>query len=113
MSELLLSLGISLGLTVLIELSLSFLLGIRSRDLLLVFLMNLMTNPAAVFGCYVLKDYVSAFWLTALIELSVIAAEGLCCQARGENIRHPWRLALLLNLCSYTIGEVIQYISMC
>lgn len=110
MDVLLLSLGISLVMTVVIEFLLSLLWGLRGRDLILVVLMNGMTNPVAVFSYIVLQERIPSLGLVVIIELLVTVAEGICCQTRGENIQHPWRFAAVLNLCSYTIGEIIQWI---
>lgn len=93
--------GVSFLLTLLIELPVCYLLGLRSRDQLeLVFLVNLLTNPAAV-------------WLhTALgvpqlpIELLVVIIE--CYVYHQFKQPHPLRLSLLANGISWGLGLSLQ-----
>ena len=104
---LLLSLAVSLGLTLVLELAFALVCGVRGRGLLLVALMNLLTNPAAVtihFFCTAYLGWTS-FWPVLLLEAAVVAVEALCC--RGV-IRRPWRFALAVNAFSYTIGLLLQ-----
>lgn len=100
---LLLSLSVSLGLTLVLELAFSLIWGLRSRDLMLVVLMNLLTNPAVVLLHHLLRSWPEVP-VVIVLEAAAILVEGLCCRYRGEHIRHPWRFALLVNLFSYGIG---------
>ena len=103
------SLSVSLTLTLLLELGFALVWGLRRRELLLVALMNLMTNPAAVTVHFLLTSYAGlGYWWSALpIELAVFAAESLCCKG---FVKHPWRFSLLLNSCSYCTGLLLQTI---
>lgn len=93
--------GTSLLLTLLIELPFCWLMGLRSREQMeLVFLVNLLTNPAAV-------------WLhTALgipqipVEVLVVITE--CYVYRQFKQPHPLRLAFLANCISWGLGLVLQ-----
>lgn len=105
--ELLVSLGISLGLTVILEELFALLWGLRGRNLGLVALMNVMTNPAVVTIWFLARHMLhwNGPWLVLLLEALVVVAEGLCC--RGQ-IKHPWLFTLLVNLFSYSMGQLIQ-----
>ena len=98
--------GISLGLTLLLELPVGYLLGLRGRkNLLLAVLVNVLTNPAAV-----LLSYVGVPQLP--VELVVFAVEGWIyldfSRTNGWNIPHPLRLAIVCNLVSWLTGMLIQ-----
>lgn len=100
---LLLSLAVSLALTLVFELAFALVWGLRRRDLLLVVLMNVLTNPAVVLLHHLLRA-LPEVPVVIVLEAAAILVEGLCCKHRGEQIRHPWRFALLVNLFSYGIG---------
>lgn len=107
--KLLLSMLWALALTELLELGFAWLWGLRRQQLLLVLLMNLLTNPAANLVHYLL---VSLMGLPAppvilLVELAVLLTEGLCC--RGM-IPKPWLFAALVNGFSYGAGLLLQTI---
>ena len=92
---------LSLGLTLLIELPVAYLWGLRRRALLTVFAANLMTNPLAV-----------ALHLCGIpqlpIELGVVIAEGAAYSLHFD--RRPWLLALVSNALSWGIGILLQAI---
>ena len=93
--------ALSLGLTLLLELPVAYLWGLRRRELLAVFAANLMTNPLAV-----------ALHLTGIpqlpIELGVVLAEGFAYSMHFE--KRPWLLAIISNALSWGIGILIQSI---
>ena len=97
----------ALAMTLVLELVFALAWGVRKEGLLVVALMNLMTNPAAnvlyYFGVQLLGW--PPLWLTLALEAAVVATEGICC--RGI-IRRPWLFALLVNLFSYGVGALIQ-----
>ncbi len=86
---------LSLGLTLLLELPIAYLWGLRGRQLLTVAAANVMTNPAAV-----------ALYLCGIpqlpIELGVVIAEGFAYSLHFE--KRPWLLALVSNALSWGIG---------
>ena len=91
--------ALSLGLTLLIEVSVAYLWGLRKRELLTVFMANLMTNPLAV-----------ALHLTGIpqipIEVGVVFAEGFAYSLHFD--RRPWLLALISNGVSWGIGLLLN-----
>ena len=91
--------AISLGLTLLFELPVAYLWGLRKRALLTVLAANLMTNPLAV-----------ALHLWGIpqipIEIGVVLAEGAAYSLHFE--KRPWLLALVSNAISWGIGLMLQ-----
>lgn len=91
--------AISLGLTLLFELPIAYLWGLRRRELLTVLAANLMTNPLAV-----------ALHLMGIpqipIEIGVVLAEGAAYSLHFE--KRPWLLALVSNAISWGIGLILQ-----
>lgn len=90
----------SLGLTLLLELPMAYLWGIRGRDLITVLAANVMTNPLAV-----------ALHLCGLpqvpIELGVVIAEGFAYSLHFE--KRPWLLSLVSNALSWGIGLLLNH----
>ena len=91
--------AMSLGLTLLFELPIAYLWGLRKRELLTVFMANLMTNPLAV-----------ALHLCGIpqipIEIGVVLAEGAAYSLHFE--KRPWLLAIFSNAISWGIGLILQ-----
>ena len=106
---LLLALAISLSMTLILELTFAWFWGIRGKGLVLVTLMNILTNPAVVTLHYICTAVLG--WNELLpvlfLETAAISAEGFCC--RGM-IRKPWKFAICVNLFSYFAGEILQLI---
>ena len=91
--------AISLGLTLLFELPIAYLWGLRKRALVTVLAANLMTNPLAV-----------ALHLMGIpqipIEIGVVLAEGAAYSLHFE--KRPWLLAIFSNAISWGIGLMLQ-----
>ncbi len=109
--ELLKMMVLSLAATILLEVSFAFLYGIRDKkDLLLVVLVNFLTNPAVVFSYYMTKNFTN--WnlvLTVLsLELCAILIEGTYFNKYGKSIANPFLFALLINIFSYGTGRIIS-----
>ncbi len=106
---------IPLFLTVLIEETAAYLLGLRGKDLLLVLLVNVITNPVLVTLSLTLMYYISVGTgqiLTYLIlEPIVIYVEYRFFDMYLSAKRDPFRLSLILNLLSITGGILWQTIS--
>ena len=98
--------GISLGLTLLIELPIGFAMGMREKKhILLMILINVLTNPAAVLLC----------WLGAAqipVEIAVFVVEAgiyyWFSKDEGFTIKPPILLALVANFVSWGSGILIQ-----
>ena len=93
--------ALCLGLTLLIELPIAYLWGLRQRELVTVLVANVMTNPLAV-----------ALHLCGIpqvpIELGVVRAEGF---AYGLHFdKRPWLLSLVSNALSWGIGLLLNRI---
>lgn len=92
--------ALSLGLTLLIEVPIAYLWGLRKGELLTVLAANVMTNPLAV-----------ALHLRGLpqlpIEIGVVIAEGFAYSLHVEKV--PWLLALVSNALSWVLGLLLQY----
>lgn len=111
-AALVLSLIVSLLLTLALEELFALVWGLRGRDLKLVLLMNLLTNPLAVSAHFILCHLweLSEIPVVLVIESLVVLTEGACCRSLGEKIRHPWAFALAVNLFSYGTGVLLQAI---
>ena len=107
------SLIVSLALTLLIELSVLALLGLRSkRDFLVAFWANVLTNPLVVLAAHWLfTSYPSYLWLgIALLEVGAVLTEGFIYQRYLTFKKvNPWVLSLLANVISFETGIVISY----
>ena len=106
--------GISLGLTLVIELLLALVLGVRGRGLLLVLLVNILTNPPAVLVAYLAGSRLPAgdrIPFQIVIEGIVILIEGLIYRSfkgNGITFRYPVLLSLILNAVSYGTGLILN-----
>lgn len=89
-----------LALTIAFEGAVALMWGLRRRDLLLLVLVNVLTNPAAV----LLHTLFSGRLVTAALELGVVALEGLCYEKLGSAVRRPWLFSLCANAFSFCLG---------
>ena len=110
---LVLSLSISLGLTLAIEIIGALIAGKRGRALVIVLLVNVLTNPPAVLASVCITGLL--FPLPAVeklcilaIEAVVVCVEALVYRSWWEYFWHPWRLSLALNAASFVLGTLMQ-----
>lgn len=107
--------GISLILTLLVELIVAFLFQWRRHKLiLLVILVNLLTNPPAVLLSWLGRLYLPPSFLVPIqlfVELLVIMTEAFiyCRFSRApgwpdKQTLRPIRLAVVSNMCSWLLG---------
>lgn len=113
MNALAVSLAASLVLTVVLELSFLAALGVRERkDLALVVLVNVLTNPAVVL-LHFLAVY-RAGWnrvpVTIVLEAAAVLVEAHYYRRCGKAIHRPLLCALSANLFSYTMGFIINFL---
>lgn len=107
--------GVSLGLTIVIELAVVSLLGVRSKGgLLLALLVNVLTNPPAVLACWLLGIFFPRLPRIAAqipVECAVVAVEAFLysCFAKEAQwgIRRPALLAVSANACSWLLGILL------
>ena len=108
---LLASLGFSLALTLAFEAGFFLLIGKRNkRDLLLLILVNVLTNPIVVltFSLAVLYTGLNGYIILIPLELFAILAEGYYYKKYGESFRRPYLFSLAANMVSFWAGELIQ-----
>lgn len=98
--------SVSLGLTLLIELPLGFLMGLRKgKYLLLMVLVNILTNPAAVFAIWLGVWEPLAEGIVLLTEAGIYSWFS---RDSGWHIPHPWRVSLVCNGISWLFGILIR-----
>lgn len=105
--------AISLLMTLILELLFALCLGIRTRkEIRLVVLVNVLTNPVVVFTTYM--NYICVFAntivLTVVLELAAVVAEALLYQKHSRMVVHPWLFSFGINAFSYLSGELIIYL---
>ena len=100
---LLLSLGSSLVLTEFFELLLALFFNKRGRDLAVVALANLLTNPPLVL-LWQLSGKV--LWLLLLMEVLAALIEGFCYR-KCTDFKHPYRFSFICNFISFMIGVLL------
>lgn len=108
--------GVSLLLTLIIENAAAFCIGERGRrTVLLVCLVNILTNPPVVLLYLLLSRRfpdASRFCIQLPPELLVLMIEALVYRAfsakKGDVIRRPGVLSLIGNVCSYGTGLLIH-----
>ena len=103
--------GISLVLTLLIEWLITFLWGLRGKkEFLLVTLVNIVTNPAAVLSYWLYRVYCAdtSWGVQIVIEIMVVVVEALIYRSfareEGFKIKWPVVLAIVANALSWGIG---------
>lgn len=104
----------SLLLTLLVEAAVAFLWGLRGRkNLLIVLLVNILTNPVAVLVYWLYQVYAGAHSLPVqvIIELTVIIVEAYIYRRFAEDDRfripRPIGLAIVANVLSWGIGRLM------
>lgn len=110
MKDLLLILVQSLILTIVLETVLGSFLGIRSKDdLILLCMVNLLTNPVAVLTSYLARGLLpfSIRRFQIFLELIVVVVEGFYYKRYSKKIRHPWLISIVLNVSSYGCGILL------
>ena len=108
---LLTSLALSLGLTIALESGFFLLVGKRGKkDLLLLLLVNALTNPIVVLSFWLVALYTD--WNVRLmlipLELFAVLTEGFYYKKYGRCFRRPYLFSLAANMVSFGMGELIQ-----
>lgn len=101
--------------TLIIEIIVAFILGVRNKkDFINIVLINILTNPLVVsISIYINIRYgleIRNMWIIFL-ELSAFIIEGITYyKVLNYKKMNVFLLSLLLNFSSYFIGELINYI---
>jgi len=109
----LLSLALSLILTLVFEAGFFLLVGKRNKkDLLLLVLVNVVTNPIVVLSDWLVVLYTS--WdiriVLLFLETFAVLTEGFCYKKYGKDFKRPLLFALAANAFSFTVGALIQLV---
>lgn len=110
-----LSLLISLFLTIIIELTVSFIIGIRNKDdMKVVILVNICTNPIVVYIANCLMLFTNDFIYNsgvAILEILVVMVEFVLYKKylKFDKVS-PFAISLINNVISFSIGVIINYI---
>lgn len=106
------TMAICLGCTIIIELIVAFILGLRKKDLVYVILVNIMTNPLVTsISMYVFVIYGLKYKRISMLFLELIA---LLSEAyvykKTLNFKkiNPFIISLLLNMSSYIFGLIFN-----
>ena len=106
------SLAISLVSTLILEVGFFLAMGKRNKkDLLLVLMVNVITNPVVVLSFWLVTIYTDWNIIFALIPLEIFAVltEGYYYKKYGREFRRPYLFSLGANVFSYGTGLIIQY----
>lgn len=109
--DLLAALAFSLLLTLILEVGFFWLTGKRKKkDLLLVCLVNILTNPVVVlfYWLAVLYTRLNSVIVVVVLELCAITVEGYYYKNYGEEFPHPYGFSIAANIVSFGIGLLIQ-----
>jgi len=109
--ELLAALGLSLVLTLVLEIGFFFLIGKRNKkDLLLVIMVNVITNPVVVLSYWLAVQYTG--WnlvaVKAVLEILAVCTEGIYYKKYGQDFRHPFLFSAGANGFSFGVGVLLQ-----
>lgn len=105
----------SFAMTLILELIMGWLWGIREKDgIYVIFLVNLITNPPLVLGkiCFSLflpRETVGYLVLAA--EGGIWILEGFLYHKRLKSCRHPYLFAAAANVLSYGAGVFWNYLN--
>jgi hypothetical protein len=105
--------AVSLILTTVLELCFALLYGVRNKkDILLLVLVNMLTNPFVVLTYYLMTYYtdVRPVAVTIILEIITVLTEGYYFKSYGKTYRQPVFFAIWANLFSYCIGRFINMV---
>jgi len=108
----LLALALSLVSTIVLEIAFFLMVGKRNKkDLGLLVLVNLITNPVVVSSYWLVALYTrwSPVIMVAVLELFAVLTEGFFYKKKGQSFRRPYLFSVAANLFSFGIGVLVQY----
>ena len=109
----LISFGLSLLLTLLLEGLFALVWGLRGwREWAILALVNLLTNPAVVLLYHLFTGLcgLNAVLVTLVLECVAIVVEWQYYKNCSRQLKRPFLFALLTNAFSYSLGFIIQLI---
>ena len=98
---------LSVVLTLLFELLYALGWGVRKKDLLLVCLLNVLTNPLVVLFYHATQEN-GIFLSIILPELAAVGAEAYFLKRCNRNILYPVLFAVCINAFSFLAGLLID-----
>ncbi len=106
---------ICLIITILVELSIAIILKIKSKkDIQNIILVNILTNPIVVTIPFYFNIYHGLIYRNIslfLLEIVAILVEGIIYKKYLTNKKiNPFLLSLILNVSSYTVGLLLNYL---
>jgi len=107
------TLVVSLVLTIALEVGFFLLTGKRDKkDMLLVVLVNVLTNPIVVLLYMLASLYTdwNLIWVLIPLEIFAIWVEGYCYNKYGRGFKRPYIFSAAANMFSYWIGVLIQFL---
>ena len=105
------ALGVSLALTLALELPVAAAWGLRDRwNLAVAALCNVLTNPPVVLlhGLLTVQVGWPEWPVTAALEAAAAAVEWQCYRRCGRDVRRPFALSLCANVFSYGMGALLM-----
>ena len=114
-NNLLTALGLSLGLTLFFEVGFFFIFFSapwNKKDILLVILVNTLTNPAVVliYRMLYFNTNINTVMIVLPLEAFAIFTEGFIYKKKSYCIKRPFLFSLMANTFSYIMGLMIQRI---
>jgi len=110
---LLTSLAVSLALTLALEAGFFLIAGKRDKkDLLLLILVNILTNPVVVLAYWLAVLYTDYHAVIIIVPLEVFAVlvEGCFYRKYSRSFKRPYLFSLAANVFSYGAGLLIQLV---
>jgi hypothetical protein len=107
------ALAVSLILTIALEAGFFFLVGKRNKkDLLLLVLVNVLTNPIVVSSYWMAVLYTrwNRVAVTTLLELFAVSTEGFLYKKHGQDFGCPYLFSFAANAFSFGMGVLLQRI---
>ncbi len=110
LEHILLSLLVSLLLTAILELVFALVFRVRGYTLLIVTLVNILTNPAVVvlFNLFCRHYSLPELAVIPILEISAVLIEALIYKTRCSTIKRPFLFSLGANIFSYLCGLIIS-----
>ena len=97
--------------TLILELIFALVMGVRGRDLRLVVLVNVLTNPVVAFTYgYLCRGTPWEMPAMVFLEAGAVIAEAICYRRYATTIKRAWLFSLGANAFSLAIGEVINFL---